>query len=267
MTSYTVCWPQSGHEIVTTDGAWLVAFRDITGLELDFPTEAQWEFACRAGSQNALYTGEELCYTTGTNFSIAEGVTIGTSVTNVTDGAEGVVTNIFKVFNFSTNLDAIAWYAGNWHKDPNALRTLDGKTYPHEVGLLQPNAFGLYDMQGNVWEMCLDAMNGTGGNESNGAEEIEPAGAYKPTNCDARHVIRGGSFGDAAWGVRIGRRLSINNSSTGTSTNLDPALDGAVNAAASTGVRFACPAVIPVTNAEAEGGEEANTTPTEGGNE
>ena len=266
LTDYTVRWPASGHEIVTGEGAWFEAFRNLTGLELDFPTEAQWEFACRAGSQNALYTGEELRYTAVTNFSIAEGVTIGSSVTNVTDGAEGVVTNIFKVFNLSTNLDAIAWYAGNWHKDPNALRTLDGKTCPHEVGLLQPNAFGLYDMQGNVWEMCLDAMTSTAGNESNGAEEIEPVGAYKPANCDARHLIRGGCFGDAAWGVRVGRRLSINNSSTTASANLDPAFDGAINATANTGVRFACPAVIPVTGVEA-GGDEGETTPTEGGNE
>jgi formylglycine-generating enzyme required for sulfatase activity len=118
-------------------------------------------------------------------------------------------------------------------------------------------------MQGNVWEMCLDAMNGTGGNESNGAEEIEPAGAYKPATCDARHIIRGGSFGDAAWGVRIGRRLSINNSSTGTSANLDAALDPVIDDASTTGVRFACPAVIPVPVAEAE----TETDQTEGDDE
>ena len=270
LTQYTVRWPASGHEIVKGEGAWLEGFRGITGLELDFPTEAQWEYACRAGSQNALYTGEELRYAAVTNLSIAEGLTIGTStqqiVTNVVEGIETVTTNTFKVFNLSTNLDAIAWYAGNWHKDPNALRTLDGQLSPHEVGLLQPNAFGLYDMQGNVWEMCLDARpQPDSGNESNGAEEIEPEGAFKPASCDARHVIRGGSFGDAAWGVRIGRRLSINNSSTGTSASLDPALDKAINDVSTTGVRFACPAAIPI---EAEEGEaEEETTPTEGGNE
>jgi len=134
------------------------------------------------------------------------------------------------------------------------------------VGLLQPNAFGLYDMQGNVWEMCLDAMNGTAGGESTGAEEIEPVGKYRPANCDARHVIRGGTLGDAAWGVRIGRRLSINNSSTTASANLDAALDPAFPYASNLGVRFACPAVIPVPAAE-ETNVEEETTPTEGGNE
>lgn len=152
-------------------------------------------------------------------------------------------------------LGHVAWFEDN----------SDKKTHP--VGQKEPNAFGLYDMQGNVWEMCLDAMTSTVGNESNGAEEIEPVGAYKPANCDARHLIRGGCFADVAWGVRVGRRLSINNSSTAASANLDPALDGAITAAANTGVRFACPAVIPITNAEAEGGEEEDTTPTEGGNE
>ena len=270
LTIDTIRWPESGHEIVTTNGAWLVDFRSLTGLELDFPTEAQWEFACRAGSQNALYTGEELSYTAVTNFSIVDGVTIGTSVeevvTNVVEDIETVTTNTFKVFNLSTNLDAIAWYAGNWNKDPKAICTLAGKLCPHEVGLLQPNAFGLYDMQGNVWEMCLDAMSGTAGNESTGAEEIEPVGKYRPANCDARHVIRGGAHGDAAWGVRIGRRLSINNSSTAASVNLDAALDPAFPDASNLGVRFACPAVIPVPAAE-EANAEEETTPTEGGNE
>jgi len=262
LDSYTVRWPESGHEIVTTDGAWLVDFRSLTGLELDFPTEAQWEFACRAGSQNALYTGEELCYTAVTNFSIADGVTIGTTVnevvTNVVEGGETVTTNTFRVFNLSTNLDAIAWYAGNWNKDPKAICTLDGNPCPHEVGLLQPNAFGLYDMLGNVWEMCLDAMNSSTGNESTGAEEIEPVGQYRPANCDARHVIRGGAHGDAAFGVRTGRRLSINNSSTYASASLDMALDAAFSKSENLGVRFACPAVIPVPGA---------TVNTEGGNE
>ena len=46
--------------------------------------------------------------------------------------------------NGSANLDAIAWYKGN------------SGSAPHEVGLKQPNAFGLYDMLGNVCEYCLD---------------------------------------------------------------------------------------------------------------
>ena len=97
-------WPDDGHAV----GNALEKLRKATGVEFDFPTEAQWEFACKAGT--TLDYG---------------GAAIGD----------------------------VAWYAGNWTED-----TTISANEVHEVGLKNPNAYGLYDMHGNVWEVCLEGL-------------------------------------------------------------------------------------------------------------
>ena len=146
----TYSWPADGH--LVTDNSALGKLRTLTGIDFDLPTEAQWEFACRAGTDTALYTGE-----------------------NLTDPTT------------SANLDAIAWYKGN-----------SGST-AHEVGLKQPNGFGLYDMLGNSAEFCLDWCNGTSRSSATVTEPVGPnSGSYK--------VLKGGAYSKDAWMERAAQR-------------------------------------------------------------
>jgi formylglycine-generating enzyme required for sulfatase activity len=105
------------------------------------PTEAEWEYAARAGSAASRYQ----------------------------------------------ELDRIAWYAGN----------SGGKT--HDVAQKQPNAWGLYDMLGNVWQWTADWYAKYSGNS-----ETDPAG---PVSGQDR-TMRGGYWGDNARALRVSSRNS-----------------------------------------------------------
>ena len=88
-----------------------------------------------------------------------------------------------------SQLGEYAWYYGN----------SDAKT--HGVGQKKPNAFGLYDMHGNVWEWVQDCYNDTySGAPSDGS-------AWKTEACGQR-VPRGGSWHDAATHTRAAVRTS-----------------------------------------------------------
>ena len=123
------------------------------GYKFDLPTEAQWEYACRAGTKTALNNGK-----------------------NLTDDTEGNCDNLAEV----------AWY-----------NYCGGGTHP--VGQKLPNAWGAYDMHGNVWEWCLDLY----GDYSNGAV-TDPTGLQTGSNC----VFRGGSWLSDAKLCRSARRNS-----------------------------------------------------------
>jgi len=111
------------------------------------PTEAEWEYACRAGSTAAY------CY--GDN---------------------------------PDSLGDYAWYGKN----------SDGTT--HQVGRKKPNAWGLYDMHGNVWEWCADWY----GDYPSGAV-TDPTGPKH----DHSRVLRGGSFNSPMSYVRCSYRTVL----------------------------------------------------------
>ena len=119
------------------------------------PTEAEWEYSCRAGTETNFYAGN--------NISIDDST--------------------------STDLDRAGWYYFN----------SNSKT--HIVGGKEVNAFGLYDMHGNVWEWCNDwwAVTYSGGSVSN------PTG---PVSGSCR-VHRGGSWIDIAWYCRSANRIAL----------------------------------------------------------
>ena len=116
----------------------------MTGKAYRLPSEAEWEYACRAG-------------TTG---------------------------------DYAGDLDAMAWYSEN----------SGGKTHP--VGQKQPNAFGLYDMHGNVWEWCEDDWH----DSYAGAPTDGRVWVHTPSRGSYR-VDRGGSWYDIAVLCRSAYRL------------------------------------------------------------
>ena len=148
-------WPEGGHSVAS--GSFLDLVRNRTGVEVDLPTDAQWEFACRAGSTLAINSNVNL--------------------TNETSDA---------------NLDKLAWYVGN-----------SGNT-THPVGLKQPNAWGLYDMHGNVYDWCLDWMGLSYGPWMSSNPVVEPVGyttAGRPmhgNDLESQRCRRGGTFTHAA---------------------------------------------------------------------
>ena len=114
-------------------------------MTFDLPTDAQWEYACRAGTTTTLYDGTESGY----------------------GGSSAAGYERAKV---------LAWMPDN----------SDG--HPHEVGLKPANAWGLYDMLGNMREWCRDG-NAAYANDDDVADPVL-SGSF---------IMRGGSYHDGTY--------------------------------------------------------------------
>ncbi len=105
----------------------------ITGTRVRLPSEAEWEYACRAGGAHKMYCGS------------------------------------------GSDPGRLAWYDAN------------SNGWPHDVGQLAPNDWGLYDMSGNVWEWTQDCYN------KNYIGAPADGSAWESGDCSKR-IYRGGAW-------------------------------------------------------------------------
>jgi len=130
--------------------SWKDAQRYALWAGLRLPSEAEWEYACRAGTSTRYYSGDS-----------------------------------------EADLDRVGWY------DKNSGNQL------HPVGEKEPNAFGLYDMHGNVWEWVEDDWHGSY------TEALLDGKAWVDNPRSSGRVLRGGSWYDDPQDCRSASRLWI----------------------------------------------------------
>lgn len=121
---------------VADANAFLAWLSKQTNVRFSLPTEAQWEYACRANTQTRFYNGDA-----------------------------------------DSDSEAIGWTQEN---------TGEGT---HTVGTKTPNAFGLYDMAGNVFEWCADIYAPYPSDDAR-----DPLQTTAPQGAKVRNVLRGGSW-------------------------------------------------------------------------
>jgi formylglycine-generating enzyme required for sulfatase activity len=172
-----------------------------TGMNVTLPTEAQWEYACRAGSQSPLSYGSlDADFSQWANVA-DQSLSVSPKPTG------GLESNI--VAHFGKGILESAVYGGNILCD---IRFDDGAIATASVASYQPNAWGLYDMHGNACEWTATTYKPYPpstppvpfGRGSTGV----PSASEGPTAEDGRKVVRGGSWCDRPKRCRSAFRLS-----------------------------------------------------------
>jgi formylglycine-generating enzyme required for sulfatase activity len=139
-----------------------------TGTTYRLPSEAEWEYAARAGTQTARWWGN-----------------------NATAACENA--NV---------ADQTAAQQLDWAQEPQSIHMCaDNFAYTAPVGRFRANAFGLYDMLGNAWQWVADCWNPTLAGRANDERPVLSG------NCQS-HAERGGAWNGEPWFVRSGMRTS-----------------------------------------------------------
>ena len=132
-TNWRNAWPGLPETVPVTCVSWFDAvvfckwFGKSNRCKCRLPTEAEWEYACRAGSETAFNASARIHDL---------GWFGGNSGDDVFDGERLIYRGLEEYFD----------------------RVMKEHGRPHPVGLKQPNKWGLHDMHGNVWEWCSDAF-------------------------------------------------------------------------------------------------------------
>jgi formylglycine-generating enzyme required for sulfatase activity len=172
--------------------SWTEAFRVLARVELSLPTEAQWEYAARAGTQAVFVDGDYYAclaqLPTANLYDMQGWIGFGEQRT-------------------------IEWEIAGWLDDGHAVHA--------PVGSFAPNPFGLHDMLGNVWEWCEDWLtpyatparvgDGLRSEHAPGRQRVLRGGSFRNSYSALRCSVRENMAPDvrmAYLGVRPARRLA-----------------------------------------------------------
>jgi formylglycine-generating enzyme required for sulfatase activity len=138
-----------------------------SGARYRLPREAEWEYAARAGATTRYFFGED----------------------------ESDICAYANVADLTAARSFPYWKTATCH---------DGFSYTAPAGAFKPNAFGLYDMLGNLWEWTADCLPDSPHSQA-GTDGAAGAGACA---ADAPRVLRGGSWSDPPSGNVVAARLA-----------------------------------------------------------